>query len=311
MAIPLTSRTALPAISRGGAHFDECVSVHAVHQGPLASIVNWQCLRNGEALRAERSHHTYVLTLLARGACRVRDGRWQATIDPLTALLHQPHTSYRTEHPFGCIDAGWNIAYQSEAVEEILARSPRFRRNWPRPSMAVTARAAATGVSQLVHMQRAWQGEAGESIALEELALEILQSVVTSEPVWGRNPGPATSTSEDHRRLAEATREHLNAHFAEPLQLREVAVSVGASPAHLCRVFRSCTGLTMRGYLHRLRLAEALYSATTTGSKLDRVALEAGFFSHSHFSSMCRRILDTSPRQVREWASTPRSAAVH
>jgi AraC-like DNA-binding protein len=307
MSTPLR---ALPVVAHGRLQLDACAATRVVHDGPVAQIVQWRCLHDGDALRAERSHTTYVMSLVALGACGVSDGAWKATIDPVTALLHRPDTAYRTHHPFGCIDSGWNIAVRRDVAGELLARAGVDERRWPRPSIAVTSRPALLGLRQLILMQRDRHRLPADPVAFEELALELLDAVVTHATRTATLPS-RRATADDHGRVAESTREYLNAHFRGPLQLDAIATAVGASPAHLCRVFKAHAGMPIRTYVHRLRLAAALGAATSGDIHLDRAAVDAGFYSHSHMTTVCARILGASPAEIRHRAATagPRKRA--
>jgi AraC-like DNA-binding protein len=64
-------------------------------------------------------------------------------------------------------------------------------------------------------------------------------------------------------------------------------------------MFKRGTGMTIRGYLHRLRLAHALARVEDGESSLMRVALESGFYSHSHLTATCTRLLGSPPAALR------------
>jgi AraC-like DNA-binding protein len=107
------------------------------------------------------------------------------------------------------------------------------------------------------------------------------------------------------RELVRCTKEFLEAHYVHPISLTDVGRAVGASPAYLTDVFHRSEGIPLHHYLTRLRLAHALVELPHADD-LALLALDLGFSSHSHFSSVFRRTFGLTPSQFRE--STRRGA---
>ena len=82
-------------------------------------------------------------------------------------------------------------------------------------------------------------------------------------------------------------------------RLVAVGARLGVSPYHVAHVFREQTGLSVHRYLLRLRLAIALDLLAGGAMNLSALALDLGFSSHSHFSSVFRRSTGLSPTGVR------------
>jgi len=70
------------------------------------------------------------------------------------------------------------------------------------------------------------------------------------------------------------------------------------SPFHLCRVFRRMTGTSIYGYVLCERLASTL-DAVLDGKDLAAIALDAGFASHSHFTTRFRDFFGCAPTVLR------------
>lgn len=64
----------------------------------------------------------------------------------------------------------------------------------------------------------------------------------------------------------------------------EVARDLRIHPVHLARVVRRFTGLTLRDYLRHERIIHGSRMLRTSGKSLTRLAHEAGFADHSHFT---------------------------
>ena len=287
---------ALPVVSEGQLSLDGCVASTVVLESPALQIIHWHCMHDGDALRAERSHTAYVVSLVQSGACRVHDGPWSATVDPATALLHRPGAAYRTTHPFGLHDTGWSIAYDESVAADLLDRIGVGPPTWARPSFTLATRPALEVLRQFILVKRRLEGHAVDAVALEELCLELLAALtVPLQP----DAAPSRATQLDHLSLVERACEFLNENYREALRLDTIAARVGASPYHLCRVFKRRTGVAIRTYLKRLRLAAVLEALAGGEPSLARIAVENGFYSHSHLTSVFTSELGCPPSEVR------------
>lgn len=103
-------------------------------------------------------------------------------------------------------------------------------------------------------------------------------------------------------RIGEAVR-LMHARFAEDLKTRDFARVAGLSPSQFNRRFRALFGTTPREYLLRVRVNAACRFLETTGWTVARVALETGFFDHSHFTRIFRRLMGLTPATYRKMHS--------
>lgn len=102
-----------------------------------------------------------------------------------------------------------------------------------------------------------------------------------------------------HRDLVEHTRELIGRHFRAPLTISDLAEATGVSAFHLCRVFRSQTGVTIHAYRNQLRLRAALEHVVDSRADLTEVALDLGYSSHSHFTAAFRSLYGITPSVAR------------
>jgi AraC-like DNA-binding protein len=108
----------------------------------------------------------------------------------------------------------------------------------------------------------------------------------------------------NRRALAEAVKRVIDAAPSAPHRIQHMAAELGVSPFHLSRVFRAEAGISVHQYLLRIRMQQALSKLHAGEAQLSRLALDLGFSSHSHFSTMFRRHFGESPAQVRAALST-------
>ncbi|WP_266160868.1 helix-turn-helix transcriptional regulator, partial [Dyella silvatica] len=89
-------------------------------------------------------------------------------------------------------------------------------------------------------------------------------------------------------------------HTGENLSVYELARLAGCSPFHLCRIFRRCTGQSLRQFRLQQRLGTALGRLGEGEEDLTTLACDVGFSSHSHMTDAFRQTLGRSPRELRD-----------
>ena len=138
--------------------------------------------------------------------------------------------------------------------------------------------------------------DAVSAMEAEEYALRLLARVSTE---LGRTRGYRPPNQHQLARI-QRTRAMLAAEPARRWRLDELARAVYCSPFHLARQFRSVTGVSVSGYLLRLRLALASERLAEGADDLAALAADLGFASHSHFSARFRSVFGLPPGVVRQ-----------
>ena len=138
-----------------------------------------------------------------------------------------------------------------------------------------------------------------DSLAWESAAIELLEDSIAE--AFGEIK-LAPEFSEKHRDLVHHAQDYLSVHFCKAISLQDVASAIETSPFHLCRTFRKVAGMTIHAYLTQIRMRTAL-EWVRENDDLTRVALDLGYSSHSHFSSVFKRNFGITPRQWRELGS--------
>ncbi len=107
------------------------------------------------------------------------------------------------------------------------------------------------------------------------------------------------------RRVAYTARinrvlDHIEAHLAQPLRLRELAAIANLSPFHFHRVFGAMTGETVSRLVQRLRLEKAAGQLRALPAKpITDIALDCGFSGSSAFARAFREAFGGSPGEWR------------
>lgn len=93
---------------------------------------------------------------------------------------------------------------------------------------------------------------------------------------------------------------HIHADPDDDLTLAPLAARVQLSPFHFARVFRRVTGLSVRQHVIGCRLEFARQRLVGSDLTISRIALDAGFSSQSHLTTVFRRTLHVTPKAYRD-----------
>jgi AraC-like DNA-binding protein len=133
----------------------------------------------------------------------------------------------------------------------------------------------------------------------------LLEALVRGLAVWvlTQRPEPATGTEPDAGRSGlQRALDRIEAELDQALSVQLLAETAGMSLNHFARRFKQAQGVSPYRYILRARLERAVRRMSDTLAsgrelRVGDVALEAGFASHSQFSSMFRRSLGMTPAQ--------------
>jgi AraC-like DNA-binding protein len=100
-------------------------------------------------------------------------------------------------------------------------------------------------------------------------------------------------------RLKRAT-EFMEANLGEPISLVDIAAATGLSRMHFAAQFRVATGLRPHEFLLRRRIARAQELLLTTRTPLVEIALDVGFRTQAHFTTVFARLAGETPNVWRQ-----------
>jgi AraC-like DNA-binding protein len=135
-----------------------------------------------------------------------------------------------------------------------------------------------------------------DAVEAEEETLAIVARALAAARGHERSRARVDRTA--HRDLAHDARALIGLRFRDRVTLAMLASALGVSAFHLCRVHRAQTGTTVHRHLTRLRLRASL-EALEGRDDLCRIALDAGFASHSHFTAAFRAEFGLAPSRWR------------
>jgi len=157
---------------------------------------------------------------------------------------------------------------------------------------------ASTYVSQRRLFEQIAAGTVKEPLIVEESVVSLLDQVVRSAHKTTALTRPSVAGPKQ-RDIVHHIEFVLSRQWGECLSLRHLANEVGISVYHLCRMFRRATGFTLHQYRQKLRVRWSLECVMESSRSLVDIALDAGFSSHSHYTSSFRQEFAQTPSSVR------------
>jgi len=93
--------------------------------------------------------------------------------------------------------------------------------------------------------------------------------------------------------------DYIDQHFAERIQITELANIAALSIYHFARQFKLSAGVTPHCYINRKRIDVARTMLMQTDLSVTEVAIAAGFSDQSHFTRLFRHFIGTTPGRFR------------
>lgn len=93
---------------------------------------------------------------------------------------------------------------------------------------------------------------------------------------------------------------YLNSHIAEDISINHLAEISGYSPAQFRRIFTKLMGMSPSDYIAHTRVNNAKTILKTTHRRICDIAIETGFFDHSHFIRTFKKIVGVTPADYRK-----------
>lgn len=94
--------------------------------------------------------------------------------------------------------------------------------------------------------------------------------------------------------------QYIQRNYAQPITNRQLAQLAGYHEFYLNRIFTACMGISLHGYLLKVRLAQASYLLLNTDLELQAICEQVGFSNYPHFSSYFKKAYGYAPAQYRK-----------
>lgn len=100
---------------------------------------------------------------------------------------------------------------------------------------------------------------------------------------------------------------YMNAHYREIRSMDEITSACFISKSYLCSAFKENYGMTVMGYLRKLRIKHACDFLENTDKTLSLIAQKMGFADLSHFTRVFKKETGMTPNEYRAGQRQKRS----
>lgn len=110
-------------------------------------------------------------------------------------------------------------------------------------------------------------------------------------------PGPEPETSNEQ---FNALLQYMREHYAQRLQLKELAKAFFLNPTYCSELFNKKLGISFSRYLNQLRIDRCCTLLRTTVQSAEEIAAQVGFVDGTHFHKVFKSITGETPGQYRK-----------
>jgi AraC-like DNA-binding protein len=268
------------------------LSVAVARRGQATRLSTVTCtLGKGDKPYPEvHEHAAWTFALVRRGTFRYRGSATTGchTLRSGWLLVGQPGAEFECSHEHDAGDECASLAISESVLWDVVAAA-----NFPAKSLlrAPPALPPLPRVAALLERARV-----DDRTDMDEAGYLVAEAVVAQ---LGAAPSREVARHPSHVGRMHDAMDRMEASCRDPLSLGEVAASVGLSPFHFLRVFRSVTGTTPHQYLIGARLRLAVRMLLDTSRPVTEIAYEVGFQDLSNFVRTFHRVVGCSPRAYR------------
>ena len=135
------------------------------------------------------------------------------------------------------------------------------------------------------------------AIVQETLFLAYAKVIELLTALYSMYLTPSKVTGEAFSRRTAQTVRYIEKNYADHVSVRQIADDLGVSTSFLSRIFKKEIGVTIHEYLNQYRISKAIPLLET--HSVTEVGYLCGFCDNSHFISIFKRYVGTTPMQYK------------
>jgi AraC-like DNA-binding protein len=103
-----------------------------------------------------------------------------------------------------------------------------------------------------------------------------------------------------NRKIINEVKAFIIENYDQELPLKKIAGAMFLSPGYLTRIFKQEIGITVMGYLKKVKLEEAKKLLRNPRYKIDDIASKIGYKDSSYFAKVFQRYEKHTPSEYRK-----------
>jgi len=109
-------------------------------------------------------------------------------------------------------------------------------------------------------------------------------------------------STQDYRRITriKPAVDYIESHYAEPLNLSDIAKALHLSVSRMSHVFKEQMGVTVVDYLTKVRIEHSKELLIATDKNCTEICFEVGYNNQSYFTRTFKDLAGVTPKQFRE-----------
>lgn len=218
--------------------------------------------------------------------------------EPSQAVFFAAGRAYRVSHEVALHDDSLALQFSPDILQQVLANTTSADNFY---AIETNSLLSAYVIAERSMLLWRLKHQIAEPMEVEETSLNLISAAFMNA---GRSKKRFEYRRSRRSNQVEAARVALIQTPEQKWTLFELSKKVDCSPYHLTRIFRKEIGVPLHQYQRRMRIAKSLNALLDTNDDLTNIALDAGFYSHSHFTSAFRQALGISPTEFRRSANS-------
>jgi AraC-like DNA-binding protein len=261
------------------------------YRSPLLAVHDVACSAPHGACSGEEAASADEIAIVRRGVFRKRGPDGDHLIDPTRVAIFRRGRPYVVDHPGRGGDHCTVLTFAPVVLRRVFdaARSGSAS---PFSALPPAIPADRTLLLAFHRLLTALRWSPPDDLLIDDTAMLALSAF---RDMAERYAARSVRRRQGRDRIGPAVRTLLAERYKERISIGGLASELAVSPFHLCRSFRSATGMTIHRYLTALRMTAALEMIGDYRGNLAQLALELGYSSHSHFATVFRSHFSISP----------------
>ena len=138
-------------------------------------------------------------------------------------------------------------------------------------------------------------------LVAEEVRLRMRRLILDQVEIESVEPTASPASLASHAvRHVEQLIDLINARYADPISVPDLADLANMHPTTANKAFRTLLGMSVNEYLTRYRITRAMQRLTDTDDPILQIGFDCGFGSSSRFYEIFKERTGTTPRRFRE-----------